>query len=65
MQLLCSTINGKDAWDVCLKLRDSGLLAKPTHGDIIRFAPSLVITKNNYMNVFQLLKKQYYHFKNE
>lgn len=32
-----------DAWKVCLKLRDSGLLAKPTHGDIIRLAPPLVI----------------------
>lgn len=36
--------NGKDAWDVCLALRDNGLLAKPTHGDKIRFAPPLVIT---------------------
>ena len=32
-----------DAWQVCLKLRDAGLLAKPTHGDIIRLAPPLVI----------------------
>ena len=32
-----------DAWRVCLKLRDAGLLAKPTHGDIIRLAPPLVI----------------------
>ena len=31
--------NGKQAWDVCLKLRDNGLLAKPTHGNIIRFSP--------------------------
>ena len=37
-------VKGKDAWDVCLKLRDNGLLAKPTHGDIIRFAPPLVIS---------------------
>lgn len=36
---------GKDAWDVCLALRDNGLLAKPTHGDKIRFAPPLVITE--------------------
>eukprot|EP00045_Choanoeca_perplexa_P005465 m.46287 g.46287 ORF g.46287 m.46287 type:complete len:442 (-) comp13134_c0_seq1:139-1464(-) len=34
---------GKTAWDVCMKLRDNGLLAKPTHNDIIRFAPPLVI----------------------
>ena len=39
--------DGKDAWDVCLKLRDNGLLAKPTHGDIIRFAPPLVIQDND------------------
>mgnify|MGYP001159973642 CR=1 FL=1 len=37
--------NGKDAWDVCIKLRDNGLLAKPTHGDIIRFAPPLTISE--------------------
>ena len=32
-----------EAWDVCLKLKNNGLLAKPTHGDIIRLAPPLVI----------------------
>ena len=37
--------NGKTAWDVCLKLRDNGLLAKPTHEHIIRFAPPLVINE--------------------
>ncbi|MGB1350017.1 MAG: ornithine--oxo-acid transaminase, partial [Flavobacteriaceae bacterium] len=35
----------KTAWNICLKLRDNGLLAKPTHGNIIRFAPPLVISK--------------------
>lgn len=34
-----------NAWDACLEMADNGLLAKPTHGDIIRFAPPLVITK--------------------
>ncbi|MDD3490686.1 MAG: aminotransferase class III-fold pyridoxal phosphate-dependent enzyme, partial [Paludibacter sp.] len=33
------------AWDVCLKLAENGLLAKPTHTNIIRFAPPLVITR--------------------
>ena len=33
------------AWDICLKFRDNGLLAKPTHGNIIRFAPPLIISK--------------------
>ncbi len=39
------TESGKTAWDVCVALKEEGLLAKPTHGDIIRFAPPLVITK--------------------
>lgn len=38
-------MNGKTAWDVCLALKENGLLAKPTHGHIIRFAPPLVITE--------------------
>ena len=33
------------AWNICLKLRDNGLLAKPTHGNIIRFAPPLIINR--------------------
>ncbi|KAJ8116122.1 hypothetical protein ONZ43_g4508 [Nemania bipapillata] len=39
-----SQTNGHSAWDLCLLLKEKGLLAKPTHGDIIRFAPPLVIT---------------------
>ncbi len=39
------TEDGRTAWDLCLALRDNGLLAKPTHGDKIRFAPPLVITE--------------------
>ena len=49
--------NGFDAWDVCLRLRDNGLLAKPTHGDIIRFAPPLVITKDQLMDCISIIKK--------
>ena len=37
--------NSKTAWNICLKLKDNGLLAKPTHGNIIRFAPPLVISE--------------------
>ena len=47
---------GKEAWDVCLKLRDNGLLAKPTHGDIIRFAPPLVITEEQLMECVAIIK---------
>lgn len=49
--------NGKEAWDVCLKLRDHGLLAKPTHGDIIRFAPPLVITEEQLLECVSIIKK--------
>merc|ERR1712146_834394 len=37
--------DGVEAWDVCMKMSENGLLAKPTHGDIIRFAPPLVINE--------------------
>lgn len=40
------TPDGRTAWDVCVALMEKGLLAKPTHGDIIRFAPPLVITED-------------------
>lgn len=49
--------NGKDAWDVCLKLAENGLLAKPTHGDIIRFAPPLVITEEQIYECADIIKK--------
>ena len=49
--------DGKEAWDVCLKLRDNGLLAKPTHGNIIRFAPPLVINEEQLMICIRIIKK--------
>ena len=45
-----------NAWDVCLKLRDNGLLAKPTHGDIIRFAPPLVMTEEQMHECIKIIK---------
>ena len=45
-----------NAWDVCLKLRDNGLLAKPTHGDKIRFAPPLVITEEQLRECTAIIK---------
>lgn len=48
--------NGKTAWDVCLKLRDKGLLAKPTHEHIIRFAPPLVINKMELMEAIGIIE---------
>ena len=49
--------NGKEAWDVCVAMKDNGLIAKPTHGDIIRFAPPLVITENQIMECIEIIAK--------
>lgn len=49
--------NGKEAWDVCLKMRDLGVLAKPTHGHIIRFAPPLVITEEQLREAIEIIKE--------
>jgi ornithine--oxo-acid transaminase len=51
------TQDGRTAWDVCLALKDHGLLAKPTHGDIIRFAPPLVITEAQVNTCCDLIEK--------
>lgn len=48
--------NGKTAWEVCLKLRDRGLLAKPTHQHIIRFAPPLVISSVELMQAIGIIE---------
>ncbi len=50
-------LEGKTAWDVCLALRDNGLLAKPTHDHIIRFAPPLVINQEQLMQAVEIIKK--------
>jgi ornithine--oxo-acid transaminase len=45
------------AWNICLALRDNGLLAKPTHGNIIRFAPPLVMTKDQLLDCVSIIIK--------
>ena len=59
--LFCAMVinerNGKDAWDVCIEMMKNGLLAKPTHGDIIRFAPPLVITEDQLMECVSIIRK--------
>ena len=45
------------AWNICLALRDHGLLAKPTHGNIIRFAPPLVMTKDQLLDCVSIITK--------
>jgi ornithine--oxo-acid transaminase len=49
--------NGKTAWDVCLKMKENGLLAKPTHDHIIRFAPPLVITQEQVLEAVAVIEK--------
>ncbi len=49
--------NGKEAWDVCVEMAKNGVLAKPTHGDIIRFAPPLVISEEQLMEAVERIKK--------
>ncbi|MGI9531136.1 ornithine--oxo-acid transaminase [Lutimonas sp.] len=45
------------AWNICVKLKDNGLLAKPTHGNIIRFAPPLVINEEQLMDCIRIIKE--------
>lgn len=49
--------DGIEAWDVCVKLKENGLLAKPTHQHIIRFAPPLVITEEQLMDCIAIIRK--------
>jgi ornithine--oxo-acid transaminase len=49
--------DGKTAWDVCLKMKDLGLIAKPTHGDIIRFTPPLVINEQQMREALEIIKQ--------
>ena len=46
-----------DAWEFCLRLKENGLLAKPTHGDKIRFAPPLVINEQQMMEAIEIIEK--------
>jgi ornithine--oxo-acid transaminase len=49
--------NGKEAWDVCVKMKEMGLLAKPTHQHIIRFAPPLIITEEQLREAIIIIQK--------
>ena len=54
--------NGKTAWDVCIKMKENGVLAKPTHDHIIRFAPPLIISKDQLMEAIEIIKKSILFF---
>ncbi len=53
---------GKSAWDLCVRFSELGLLAKPTHGNIIRFAPPLVINDEQIMECVEIIKKAVLEF---
>jgi ornithine--oxo-acid transaminase len=54
--------NGKTAWDVCLRLKENGLIAKPTHEHIIRFTPPLIITEPELVEAIEIIKKTFREF---
>jgi ornithine--oxo-acid transaminase len=53
---------GKTAWDVCLRLKENGLIAKPTHEHIIRFTPPLIITEPELMEALEIIKRTFREF---
>jgi ornithine--oxo-acid transaminase len=55
---------GVTAWDICIKMMENGLLAKPTHGNIIRFAPPLIIEEEQLFNCVAIIKKSILSFEN-
>ena len=61
--LINDTPESKTAWNLCLALRDNGLLAKPTHGNIIRLAPPLVITEEEILDCVAIIAKTVLEFK--
>jgi ornithine--oxo-acid transaminase len=57
------TPDSKTAWNLCVALKDNGLLAKPTHGNIIRFAPPLVMTEEQLMECVSIIENTILEFK--
>jgi ornithine--oxo-acid transaminase len=54
--LIIDTEESSTAWDICMALKENGLLAKPTHGNIIRFAPPLVMTREQLLECVAIIK---------
>lgn len=55
--IVIKPVNGKEAWDVCVAMKENGLIAKPTHQHIIRFAPPLTITEEQMREAIEIIKK--------
>ncbi len=54
--------NGKTAWDVCVAMKENGLIAKPTHGHIIRFAPPLTVNETQLREAIEIIKNTFKQF---
>lgn len=61
--LINDSEDSSTAWDICMALKENGLLAKPTHGNIIRFAPPLVMTEEQLMECVSIISKTIKEFK--
>jgi ornithine--oxo-acid transaminase len=61
--LINDTEDSTTAWDICMALKENGLIAKPTHGNIIRFAPPLVMTEEQLMDCVAIIEKTLTAFK--
>lgn len=61
--LINDTPESTTAWDLCIAMKDNGLIAKPTHGNIIRFAPPLVMTEKELMECVAIIEKTIMEFK--
>ncbi|MCE3077228.1 ornithine--oxo-acid transaminase [Chryseobacterium gwangjuense] len=55
--LINDTPDSSTAWNICVQLKENGLLAKPTHGNIIRLAPPLVITEEQLLDCVKIIEK--------
>jgi len=62
--IINDTPESSTAWDLCVAMKDNGLLAKPTHGNIIRFAPPLVITEEQLDECLAIIRKTFLEFVN-
>jgi ornithine--oxo-acid transaminase len=61
--IINDTPDSSTAWDICMALKNNGLLAKPTHGNIIRFAPPLVMTLEQMTECVAIIRKTLLDFK--
>ncbi|MEB8330442.1 ornithine--oxo-acid transaminase [Flavobacteriaceae bacterium KMM 6897] len=63
--LINDTEDSTTAWDICMALKENGLLAKPTHGNIIRFAPPLVMTREQLLDCVSIITRTLKNFESE